>query len=62
MNSDLKMKLLTEICERNPNTRLNSALWQVARKEKVEALRLPRPDRRNLFQRIVARFTEPGAY
>lgn len=57
MNSDLKMKLLVEICERNPNTRLNSALWQVSRKEKVEALRLPRPDRRNWLERFASYFS-----
>lgn len=55
MNDAQKFKYLLDINDRAPHTRLNSALYQIAKKEKVEALRLPRPDRRPWLQRFLAK-------
>jgi hypothetical protein len=41
MTPERKLQILAEIHERAPHTRLNSAMWQLRRKEKAEELRRP---------------------
>ena len=41
MSPDQKIKLLHDICDRNPHMRLNNALWKVRKAEKAEELRRP---------------------
>lgn len=51
MNDSQKLRVLLEIHERAPNTRLTSALWQVRRKERAEELR-KQPEPRALVKMI----------
>lgn len=44
MTPERKLQILDEIHARAPHTRLNSAMWQVRRKEKAEELRRPKED------------------
>lgn len=57
MNDSQKLRVLLDINERAPHTRLNSALWQVRRKERAEELRkeTDRPNPRGIvkFLRLV---------
>lgn len=39
MSPERKLQILDEIHARAPHTRLNSALWQIQRKERAEELR-----------------------
>jgi hypothetical protein len=41
MNADQKIKLLHDICDRNPHMRIQNALWRVRKAEKAEELRRP---------------------
>lgn len=41
MSPDQKIKLLHDICDRNPHMRIQNALWRVRKAEKAEDLQRP---------------------
>lgn len=41
MSPDQKIKLLHDICDRNPHMRIQNALWRVRKAEKAEELQRP---------------------
>lgn len=52
MTPDQKIKLLHDICDRNPHTRLNNALWLLRKAEKAEELRRPAVNQRGVVAMI----------
>lgn len=52
MNDSQKIKLLHDICDRNPHMRISNAMWKLRKAEKAEELRRPSPDPRGVVAMI----------